>query len=264
LRAPNDNWNGFYFDGMYPLVARLIDSFVAFADVDPDKVFIMGYSHGGYGAFAIGPKMPDRFAAIHSSAAAPTDGQSSARTLRNTRFTYMIGERDKAYGRLKRCRAFDKTIKALRGDRDDIYPVEMEYKAGHGHGGLPDRDKIRTMITHRRVAWPRDLSWELTDGVITDFYWLQVSAPARGQRVEARCHENVVSLELQGRGAVTLRLDERLVELSKPVVIEVSGRRFERRLKPQIATLCESLIRRGDPRLAASCELRIELEEGGD
>ena len=36
-------------------------------DIDPDKVFIMGYSHGGYGAYAIGPKMPDHFAAIHAS-----------------------------------------------------------------------------------------------------------------------------------------------------------------------------------------------------
>jgi len=37
-------------------------------ETDPNKVFIMGYSHGGYGAYAIGPKMPDRFAAIRKLA----------------------------------------------------------------------------------------------------------------------------------------------------------------------------------------------------
>ena len=72
LRAPNDTWNGFYDDYVYPLVVNLINQMLLYAEADPDKIFIMGYSHGGYGAFAIGPKMPDRFAAIHASAAAPT------------------------------------------------------------------------------------------------------------------------------------------------------------------------------------------------
>ena len=135
LRAPNDTWNGFYADYVYPLIENLVRQFLLFGDVNPDKVFIMGYSHGGYGAFSIGPKIPYRFAAIHSSAAAPTDGQSSAKTLRNTIFTFMIGEKDNAYGRLKRCKGFNEKILKLRGERKDIYPVKMEYKAGYGHGG---------------------------------------------------------------------------------------------------------------------------------
>ena len=63
LRHPNDEWNGFYDDAICPLVERLIRQFVLFGDVNPDRVYILGASHGGYGAFVIGPKMPDRFAA---------------------------------------------------------------------------------------------------------------------------------------------------------------------------------------------------------
>jgi hypothetical protein len=92
LRAPNDTWNGFYDTYVYPLIANLTRQFRFFADVDPNKIFLMGYSHGGYGAFAIGPKMPDHFAAIHASAAAPTDGETTPKTLRNTIFTCMVGE----------------------------------------------------------------------------------------------------------------------------------------------------------------------------
>src|ERR1035441_485227 len=61
LRAPNDTWNGFYDVYVYPLIDNLIRQFTLFGDVDCNKVFIMGYSHGGYGAFAIGPKEPDLF-----------------------------------------------------------------------------------------------------------------------------------------------------------------------------------------------------------
>ena len=106
LRAPNDTWNGFYDEYVPPLIANLIRQFVVFGQVDPDKVFLIGYSHGGYGALYIGPKTPDRFAAIHSSAAAPTDGTISALSLRNTRFTFMVGETDTAYGRRERCEKF--------------------------------------------------------------------------------------------------------------------------------------------------------------
>ena len=160
LRAPNNTWNGFYDDYVYPLIENLIRQFIVLGDVDPNKVFLMGYSHGGYGAFAIGPKIPYRFAAVHSSAAAPTDGQTSAQTLRNTRFTFMVGEHDSAYGRRKRCEAFAKQIEELKAKNADAYPVEFLYQPGFGHGGLPDRDMIREMYRHNRNAVPKHLTWE--------------------------------------------------------------------------------------------------------
>ena len=39
LRAPNNEWNGFYTGYVYPLIANLIQQFLLFADVDPDKIF---------------------------------------------------------------------------------------------------------------------------------------------------------------------------------------------------------------------------------
>src|SRR5712671_3137776 len=169
LRAPNDSWNGFYDVYVYPLIANLLREFLIFADVDPNKVFIMGYSHGGYGAFAIGPKIPDRFAAIHASAAAPTDGTISPLSLRNTRFTFMIGENDSAYGRRERCEKFDAQIQKLKEANKGDFPVVMEFKKGFGHGGLPDRDKIKEMYDFTRNTVPRHVTWDLTDTFITDF-----------------------------------------------------------------------------------------------
>ena len=253
LRAPNDTWNGFYADYVYPLVENLVRQFLLFGDVNPDKVFIMGYSHGGYGAFSIGPKIPYRFAAIHSSAAAPTDGQSSAKTLRNTIFTFMIGEKDNAYGRLKRCQGFDEKIRKLRGDRKDIYPVKMEYKAGYGHGGLPDRDKIKSMYPAVRDPAPAELTWEMTDGVVKDFFWLSSPEASRGRELNASCGNNKLVVTSRDIKNFSVLLDERLVDFSKPVTIELNGKKVSGgKLRPSLKTLVETLSHRGDIRLAAT------------
>ncbi|MBI2925689.1 MAG: hypothetical protein HYY24_08295 [Verrucomicrobia bacterium] len=240
-------------------MANLIRQFVLFAEVDPNKVFIMGYSHGGYGAFAIGPKMPDRFAAIHASAAAPTDGETTGKTLRNTVFTFMIGEKDTMYGRLDRCRRFNETIQQLRGERADIYPVTMEFKPGQPHSGLPDRDKIKDMYAAVRDPVPRELTWEMTDRVIRDFYWLHAPKPASGQEIVALCRDNRVSVTTWNVPSASVLLDSRLVDFGQPVTLEVNGRATTRKVTPSLRTLCETLLRRGDPELAFTVELDLAL-----
>jgi len=260
LRAPNNTWNGFYDDYVYPLISQLIRQFLLFGDVDPNKVFLMGYSHGGYGAFAIGPKIPHRFAAVHASAAAPTDGLTTAKTLRNTIFTYMIGEKDTAYGRIDRCRAFDQAVEALRGQRVDIYPVLMEYKEGLGHGGLPDRNKILDMYPAIRNPVPRELTWAQTDSVVRHFFWLQVPNPSRDQEIEAICRENLLVVKTEGVTSATVRLDSRLIQMYQPLTVTVNGKSTEIEVEPSFKTLAKSLMETGDPELAFTVELDLSKD----
>ncbi len=259
LRAPNDVWNGFYDNYVPPLVTNLIRQFLLFGDVDSDKVYLIGYSHGGYGAFFIGPKIPDRFAAVHSSAAAPTDGTISPKALRNTRFTFMIGEMDNAYGRRKRCEAFDAAIRKLKEQDKEGYPVEMELKKGHGHGGLPDRDKIKELYPYTRNPVPRRLTWEPTDGFIKHFFWLSVPEPTKGQVIDAKVHDNTVTLSTQNVGRFDLNLDGRLVALDRPLRVVLNGKVQEHKLDPRLRTLCESLLERGDPELAFTCRIPLAV-----
>ncbi|MBG30712.1 MAG: hypothetical protein CMI31_12025 [Opitutae bacterium] len=260
LRAPTDEWNGFYTGYVYPLIAKLIRQFLIFEEVDPNKVFLMGYSHGGYGAFAIGPKMADRFAAIHSSAAAPTDGESSPKNLRNTPFTFMIGERDTAYGRLKRCIAFHKEVQKLR-IRKDIYPSKMFLMRGHGHGGLPDRDHIKIMYPAIRNPVPKTLVWEPTDSVVSRFAWLEIPKPSKKQLVEASCDNNRIEIKLTKVEELNLYLDERLVDFSKPVIVRVNGIEVvNRALNPSVSSLCRTLEERGDPEFGFSVKGPLPLQ----
>lgn len=251
LRAPNDTWNGFYDHYVPPLIERLIRQFHLFEDVNPDRVFLMGYSHGGYGAFYIGPKIADRFAAIHASAAAPTPRTISPRTLLNTRFTYMIGERDTMYERRARCEAFAREIETLQKNGDN-FPVEMEFQKGAGHSNLSDRDKIQPMYEHVRDPVPKRLLWDMTDTVVNSFFWLSVPEPASGQTIEAELSGQNLVIDTRNVTRFDVRLDHRLIDVSKPMMVTVNGTVQQLEARPRFAELCRTLIERGDPRLAFS------------
>ena len=263
LRAPNDTWNGFYDDYDYPLVANLIRQFAVSEEMNLNKVYLIGYSHGGYGAFAIGPKEPDRFAAIHSSAAAATDGLISPKTLRNTPFDFTVGEFDNGYDRRKRDEAFDWQIKELRGSRTDIFPVTFEVQAGKQHGNLADHDQLKKMLPETRNPVPLELTWEETDAVIKDFFWLEDWQPGKGREIDATCRSNQLTVKVQGgTGPFSVLLDEQLVELGRPLVVEHDGIKENVVLKPNLLTLAQTMQERGDPWLAFSC--RVDFHVGAD
>ncbi len=251
LRAPNDEWNGFYDDQICPLIARLIRQFVLFDDVDPDRVVILGASHGGYGAFVIGPKMPDRFSAVHASASAPTPGETIGQNLRNVHFTFMVGSRDTAYGRADRCQAFAKEFEAWRKEYGG-FPGGFEWKPGVGHS-VPDRDKLAELLKlPPRNVWRDRLIWIQSDDVLKQFYYVQAEKPADKGRIDVSAKNNVITVKAEGQGAIKLWLDAPLVDLKRPVEIKREGGASKTITpKPSLETFAQSLELRGDPILAA-------------
>ncbi len=246
------------------MIVNLIRQFTLLGEVDPDRVFLIGYSHGGYGAFFIGPKIPDRFAAVHSSAAAPTDGTISPLSLRNTSFTFMVGEDDNAYGRKDRCEKFNAEIEKLKKENPGDFPVEFELKKGFGHGNLPDRDELVEMLSHTRNPTPRHLTWEPTDSIIADFFWLTVPKPEKGQSIDVTLRDNDAQITTRNVKEFDLDLDGRLAALDKPLHVVLNGKEEDLKLNPQLTTLCLSIIGRGDPELAFTCRVHLVIEKKAD
>jgi len=237
----------------------LIRQFVLFGDVNPDRVYILGASHGGYGAFVIGPKMPDRFAAVHASASAPTPGETAGENLRNTRFTFLVGETDTAYGRAHRCQEFAKQVEAWRARRGG-YPGGFEWRPGVGHS-VPDRDKVGEMIkSGARNPWPEQVVWVQSDDVLKHCFWVEAPRPTDKAAVEASAHRNTITVRAEGQDEVALWLDEALVDLAKPVTVEVVGGKTQAFTpKPTLETYCLGFEKRGDPRLSAPVRVRVAL-----
>lgn len=259
LRAPNDAWNGFYDDSISPLVEKLIQQFVLFDDVNPDKVYALGASHGGYGAFVIGPKIPYRFSAIHAAASAPTDGETMGENLRNTVFTFIVGETDTDYGRMERCRKFEKQVETWRKQYGGF---EGEFKCPTGIGHLvPDHDELATLLkSPKRNAWPKCVLWVQSDNVLKRFYWLEAIHPINQGRIEAQVEGNTITLKAEKQDSVALWLDTNLVDLNKPVdVVVMGGKKQVFKVKPNLETYCEGLESAADPHLAAPVRILVSL-----
>jgi hypothetical protein len=256
LRAPNDEWNGFYDDAISPLVERLIRQFVLFAEVDSDRVYTLGASHGGYGAFVIGPKIPYRFAAVHAAASAPTDGETMGENLRNVPFTIMTGALDNDYGRIDRDRAFMKRVddwRKLYGG----YDITLTAPEGVGHL-VPDHDVLATMRKAKREPFPKHLVWTQSDAVLKRFYWLEAPEPVEGGHIEAIADGNTITLKRQKQTKVALWLDPALVDLGKPVKILADGAKAQTvQPSPTLETFCAGLEQTADPSLAAA--VRVEV-----
>lgn len=257
LRAPNDEWNGFYDDAIVPLFQQLIKQFVLFADVNPSKVTITGASHGGYGAFVIGPKAPYLFSAVHASASAPTDGETRGENLRNVRFSWMVGEQDTAYGRAERCQAFAKKIEEWRAKWGG-FDATFEWKPGVGHS-VPDRDKAKELMElPARNAWPKHLVWYQSDDRIQRHYWLEAKKPVEEGFLEAIVEGNVIRLAAEKQGKVILWLDPRLLDLTAPITIRQEGKPDrEVRIKPSLETYCQGLEKTADPELSGIARIEV-------
>ena len=255
LRAPTDDWNGFYTDYFYPVIEKLLRQFVVCEEVDPARVIAVGYSHGGYGAFAVGPKLPHRFAAVHSSAAAPTDGQSLPDGLHSLQFSFMVGSEDTRYGRRSRCESFAERLVALRAEHPGRYPGSFTLVPGKGHGGLPDRDLLAGLLQSSRDATPRHVTWRQSDAVVRDHYWLHANAPAAGTKIDAWLLAGAVMLSDLAQGE--LWLDARLIDMTEPLQVMAAPLDREFAPSPSLRTLCATMRQRGDPQLAASWVLPL-------
>lgn len=98
-RAPTDTWNLWHQGHIDRMFDRLIENMIVFEDVDPNRVYLLGYSAGGDGVYQLAPRMADRFAAAAMMAGHPNE--ASPLGLRNLPFTIHVGDEDSAYNRNK-------------------------------------------------------------------------------------------------------------------------------------------------------------------
>lgn len=168
-RAPWNDWDMWFKPGMDELLHRLITAAVLFEGVDPNKVYLMGYSAGGDGVWRMGPRMADSWAAASMMAGHP--GDVSLLSLRNTPFMMWVGELDTAYERNKKVPEWGKKLDQLQSGDSEGYVHETHVVKGKPHWmNLEDAAAVPWMAKFTRNPLPQRVVWQQGDVMHNYFY----------------------------------------------------------------------------------------------
>ncbi|MAJ46182.1 MAG: hypothetical protein CBC35_02675 [Planctomycetes bacterium TMED75] len=260
-RAPTDTWNLWHQGHIDPMFDRLIETLVVLEDVNPDKVYLMGYSAGGDGVYQLAPRMADRWAATAMMAGHPNDARPES--LRNTAFTLHMGANDTPYQRNQVAKTWQTRLAELREADPDGYDHWVEIHEGKGHWmERADAAALPWMAERTRTLRPTFVHWRQDDVHHDRFYWLAVEEPRTGSTTTARLRtpHSAPTIELGGDvHPVRIRLDDELADLDRPIrVVRGDEVLFEGRVHRTIATLADTLDERGDPRGIFSGEITLD------
>ena len=258
-RAPTNGWNLWHEGDIDDLFDRLIENCVMLAGVNPDKVYLMGYSAGGDGVYQIAPRMADRFAAASMMAGHPND--ASPLGLRNLPFAIFSGADDAAYGRNEVAAKWGKHLDELAKNDPGGYPHRLTIYPGLGHWmNRKDAEAVPWMAQLTRNPWPDKIFWHQSGRLHDRFYWLALPAGTAqpGLDIRAAVSHNTITIDAPDVARITLRLHDRLVDLDQPVKVVLNGKTvFEAKVTRQADTILKSLQQRADPYSAAVALLEV-------
>ena len=260
-RAPTNTWNLWHQGHIDGFFDRLIENFVVLHGVNPNRVYLMGYSAGGDGVYQLAPRMADRFAAAAMMAGHPNE--TSPVGLRNLAFTLHMGERDGGYNRNGVAAKWKTQLADLRKADPGGYVHHVEIHAGLGHW-MNRRDAVAVpwMAKHRRNPWPDRIVWKQDDVRHESFYWLAapMAETAGRPQLTASIKQQAITLEGPAGKAVTVRLNDQLLKLDQPVTITANGKKvFTGKVSRTIGGLARSLAVRSDQHLLFSAEVNVKL-----
>lgn len=260
-RAPWDDWNMWFKPGMDEFFEMLIQAAVATMDVNPDKVYLMGYSAGGDGVWRMAPRMADRWAAASMMAGHP--GEALQVSLRNMPFMIWMGENDSAYDRNKLAVKHGAIMDSLQQADTEGYIHETHIIKGKGHWmDRVDAQALPWMAQFRRNPYPEKIVWRQELVARTAMYWL--SAPKEeckhGATVIVERKSNVIDISQCDYSRLTLYLNDEMFNLDRPIEVRYQGKRiFKGRVPRTSETLQQTLAERGDLRYCFPAKVEVMI-----
>lgn len=244
---------GWTDSGTEEFVLELVDAALRTWKIDPDRVYLVGHSMGGYGSWSLGGHHADRIAAIAPSAGAPTpiretvggpivDIQSGViPSLRNV-FVSVYQSRDDAQVPPEpnqfAVRLLGEAAAKWGGYEHDYWEVD-----GQGHGAPPGGHQAQIekitgktrQVVPERVVWQPVLPWK------RQFYWLHWEAPSAGALLVADLDRPANTVRItcdRATEGLWVLLDERVLDLRREVIVIVNGSEVSRtQVVPDLGTL---------------------------
>ena len=250
--------------------------------VDPDRIFLTGMSNGGIGTWLIGMHHASLFAGIAPMASGLDDPlMPFLANLRNTPIYIIHGAKDQVMP-VELSRSIARELESL-GYSYVYREHEREHPMAGGHyfpkEELPDL--VMWLNGQRRGPLPARLTVVREASHFQAFSWLRLESTdpiaafsedlvdKRDERIKRREYAkldasivgaNRIEINAERVRRYSLFLNNRLVDLSKPVTVLTNGRiSFTGVVTPSLETLLRQARLRQDPRELFSVQLTIEV-----
>ncbi len=296
-RGVRDTWDTHANPESYPLYDRLIEDLIAFYFADPNRIYLMGFSAGGDGVYLVGPRMADRFAALHMSAGHPNEG--SMVNLYHTPIQLQVGMNDFAYNRNHVTVEYQLYLDRLQQENPDGYIHNVYVHVGKPHNfrdnaqesqpvmidncawlhtglvtkRMVDSNAVRFLEEFVRNPLPQRVIWELntreySEMRLTDsFYWLSVPSDVEDGIVIVRLEPKTNSIVVERddtNGAVTALLRDGMLDLDREItVVFPDGTKSVHQVERSRQMMEETITDRGDENYIFSASLAL-CRRGGN
>lgn len=260
-RAATNTWDLWHQAHIDRFFDRLITDMIVLENVNPNQVFIMGYSAGGDGVYQLAPRMADQLAAAAMMAGHPNEARPEG--LRNLPFTIHMGALDSAYGRNKVAADWGRRLTTLQEADPQGYVHSVTLHEGKGHWmNLEDKIAVPWMSEFVRQPWPARVIWVQDDVVHRRFYWLQVdpAAAKAGDQVIAEVAGDKIRISACSPANLTLLLSDRLLKLNDQITVELpDGSSQMLPVQRTLSVMANCLLERNDPNTMASASVSLSI-----
>ena len=259
-RSPSNTWNMWFQSHVDTFFNRIIQNMIAFHNVDPNKIYIMGRSAGGDGIYQVAPRMADRFAAAAMSAGHPND--SSPLGLRNTAFTIHMGENDSLYNRNDMAVKWGNDLKKLNEEDPEGYRyyIKIYKNKGHWMDNL-EASALDWMSDFIRNPYPSKVVWKQGNVLHKRFYWLRNEDPSFGDLIECNIDDQIITVFSSSSSKITIQLNDDLVDMDREITVNYLGRQlFKGFVYRDIDIIKRSIREYGDPKSVYYGEIHLTLD----
>ena len=260
-RAPTNTWNLWHQSHIDDFLDVLIQMAVIRENVNPNKVYLLGYSAGGDGVYQLAPRMADRWAAAAMMAGHPND--ASPLGLKNTPFALHMGALDNAYNRNLKAQEWRDQLQKLQSDAPGSYLHDVHIHQGLGHWmNLQDAVALPWMAQYNRRPTPESVVWKQDDRHHRRFYWLEVpqdQIQTAGEVIASYDRStNSVNIESNYSPTLFLYLNDEMLDLDQAVSIRYQGNKIAQKVFERTTiNLYTSLQERGDPAMVFSVKIGV-------
>ena len=224
-RAPTNTWNLWHQEYMDGFIEKAIELAVIKENVNPNKVYIMGYSAGGDGTYQLAPRLADLWAGAAMSAGHPGDAQ--IKNLRNLPFALYMGGQDTPYDRNIHAQTWSDKLDSLAETDPSGYIHDVRIYKQHGHWMQHDDTvSMQWLPQFQRNPTPQKVTWLQDDVARNNFYWLEVAEEGGKQNDEIIASYNTdgqIDIISSNVKSFIIGLNDTMMNLDQPVKVVVNG-----------------------------------------